>query len=128
MKEQLPRFLFRLIPFTTILFLIQFFITRFMIDGDVLFYPVYAIYLFHFIATFLIFLMLLFVYNNFQDKTGFAFMGASLIKMMAAVIFLLPVLLNNSGHAFTNLLSFFIPYFLFLIFETYYAVKLINVK
>lgn len=99
-----------------------------MLDSEVLFYPVYAIYLFHIAATFLIYLLLLFVYNNFQDKTGFAFMGASLLKMAAAVIFLLPVLLNNSGHALTNLLSFFIPYFLFLVFETYYAVKLINVK
>lgn len=128
MKDQLLKFLIRLIPFTTILFLIQFFITRFLLNAEVLFYPVYAIYLFHFTATFLIYLMLLFVYNNFQDKTGFAFMGASLIKMMAAVIFLLPLLLNNTGHSFTNLLSFFIPYFLFLIFETFYAVKLINVK
>ncbi len=128
MKEQLPRFLFRLLPFATVLFLIQFFITRFMLDGEKLFYPVYVIYLFHFFTTLLIYLLLLFISNNFQDKTGFAFMGASLFKMLAAVIFLLPFLLNNSGYAFTNLLSFFIPYFLFLIFETYYAVKLINVK
>ncbi len=128
MKEQITRFLIRLIPFTTVLFLIQFFLTRFLLDGEELFYPVYVIYLFHFISTFLIYLLLLFVYYNFQDKTGFAFMGASLIKMMAAVVFLLPVLLNNTGYAFTNLLSFFVPYFLFLIFETYYAVRLINVK
>lgn len=128
MKEQLLKFLTRLIPFTTILFLIQYFITRFLLNSEALFYPVYAIYLFHFFATFLIYWMLLFIHNNFQDKAGFAFMGASLIKMMAAVIFLLPVLLTNTGYAFTNLLSFFIPYFLFLVFETFYAVKLINVK
>lgn len=99
-----------------------------MIDSEVLFYPVYAIYLFHFTATLLIYVLLVFVHNRLDDKTGFAFMGASLIKMMAAVVFLLPVLINNSGYALLNIVSFFIPYFLFLIFETYYAVKLINVK
>jgi len=128
MKQQLLKFLTRLIPFTTILFLIQFFLTRFLLKSEAMFYPVYAIYLFHFFSTFLIYWMLLFINNNFQDKTGFAFMGASLLKMMAAVIFLLPVLINNTGYAFTNILSFFIPYFLFLVFETFYAVKLINVK
>ncbi len=128
MKEQLFKFLIRLIPFTTGLFLIQYFITRFLMDSTELYYPVYVIYIFHFLATFLIYLLLVWVYNNFQDKTGFAFMGASLIKMMAAVIFLLPVLLNNTGQAFNNILAFFIPYFLFLVFETFYAVKLINVK
>lgn len=128
MKVQILKFLTRLIPFTTILFLIQFFITRFLLNSEVLYYPVYAIYLFHFCATFLIYYMLLLVHHNFQDKTGFAFMGASLIKMVAAVIFLLPVILNNAEYAFTNILSFFIPYFLFLVFETFYAVKLINVK
>jgi len=128
MKEQLLKFIIRLIPFTTVLFLIQFFLTRFMLNSEALFYPVYAIYLFHFFSTLLIYWMLLLIHNNFQDKTGFAFMGASLLKMVAAVIFLLPVIINNTGYAFTNILSFFIPYFLFLVFETFYAVKLINVK
>lgn len=128
MKEKLLKFLTRLIPFTTVLFLIQYFLTRFLLDNEAMFYPVYAIYLFHFFATLIIYWMLLLVHHNFQDKTGFAFMGASLLKMIAAVLFLLPVLLNNTGYAFTNILSFFIPYFLFLVFETFYAVKLINVK
>lgn len=128
MKQQLLKFLTRLIPFTTILFLIQFFLTRFLLNSEAMFYPVYAIYLFHFFSTFLIYWALLFIHHNFQDKTGFAFMGASLLKMMAAVVFLLPVLLNNTGYAFTNIFSFFIPYFLFLVFETFCAVKLINVK
>lgn len=128
MKQQLLQFLYRLVPFTIILFLIQHLITYFLLENTDLYYPVYAIYIFHFTATLIIYVLLLLVYNNFQDKTGFAFMGSSLLKMMAAVIFLFPMLLNNTGDAFVNLLTFFIPYFLFLTFETFYAVKLINVK
>ncbi len=128
MKQQLLKFAYRLLPFTIILFFVQYLITAFLLGDMDLYYPVYAIYLFHFLATLIIYIILILIYNNFQDKTGFAFMGASLLKMLAAVLFLLPMLLNNSSNPFANLLSFFIPYFLFLIFETFYAVKLINVK
>ncbi len=128
MKQQLLHFAYRLLPFTIILYLIQYLITAFLLEGVDLYYPVYAIYLFHFLATLIIYFILILVYNNFQDKTGFAFMGASLLKMLAAVLFLLPMLLSNSANPFANLLSFFIPYFMFLVFETFYAVKLINVK
>jgi len=53
-------------------------------------------------------------------------MGLSLFKMFAAVIFLLPLILSGVNAVFANILAFFIPYFLFLVFETLYAVKLIN--
>lgn len=128
MKQQLLNFAYRLLPFTIILYLIQYLITAFLLEGVDLYYPVYAIYFFHFLATLIIYFILILVYNNFQDKTGFAFMGASLLKMLAAVLFLLPMLLSNSANPFANLLSFFIPYFMFLVFETFYAVKLINAK
>jgi len=128
MKQQLLKFALRLIPFTTVLFLIQYLVNVILLEDLELYYPLYAIYLFHFFATLFIYIILLFIYNNFQDKTGFAFMGASLLKMLAAVLFLLPMMLNNSANPFGNLLSFFIPYFMFLIFETIYAVKLINIK
>jgi hypothetical protein len=70
--------------------------------------------------------VLVFIYRKFSDKAGFAFMGLSLLKMFAAVIFLLPLVLSEVNAVFANILAFFIPYFLFLVFETLYAVKLIN--
>lgn len=128
MKNQLVRFLALLLPFTIILFITQYLIVNFSLSNYEFFYSTYAIYLFHFLATFLIYLVLVLIYHNFRDKTGFAFMGASFIKMLAAIIFLLPMLLNHTGNAFGDLLSFFIPYFLYLVFETFYAVRLINTK
>jgi hypothetical protein len=128
MKNQITSFLAKLLPFTIILFITQYLIVIYALEDYEFFYPTYAIYLFHFVATFLIYLLLVWIYQNFRDKAGFAFMGASLIKMLAAIIFLLPMLLNNTGNAFGDLLTFFIPYFLYLVFETFYAVKLINAK
>lgn len=128
MKNQLVKFLAKLLPFTIILFIAQYYLINYSLEAYDFFYPTYSIYLFHFLATLIIYLILVWIYHNFKDKTGFAFMGASMFKMLAAIIFLLPMLLNRTGNAFGDLLSFFIPYFIFLVFETFHAVKLINAK
>lgn len=128
MKQYLLQFLLRFIPFTIILFSIQYFLTIGFFYNTEFYYSVLAIYVFHFLATFIIYLILVYLNQNFKDKTGFAFMGGSLFKMMAAVLFLLPVMLNATANPLENILAFFIPYFLYLIFETFYAVKLINSK
>lgn len=128
MKNQITSFLAKLLPFTIFLFIAQYFIVNYALEVYEFFYPTYGIYLFHFLATFFIYLLLVWIYQNFRDKAGFAFMGASLLKMLAAIIFLLPMLLNNTGNAFGDLLTFFIPYFFYLVFETFYAVRLINAK
>jgi len=125
MKNELLAFLKRLLPFTILLWLIQFLLQRYVLEVD-FYYSSLSIYLFHFLATFTIYLSLVFVYKNSTDKTGFAFMGLSLFKMVAAVIFLLPLVLSDVNAVFANILAFFIPYFLYLVFETLYAVKLIN--
>lgn len=125
MKNDLLNFLKRLLPFTLLIWLIQFLLQRYVLGMD-FYYSSLSIYLFHFLATFVIYLSLVFVYKNFPDKTGFAFMGLSLFKMLAAVIFLLPLVLSGVNAVFANILAFFIPYFLYLVFETLYAVKLIN--
>ncbi|MBE7641481.1 MULTISPECIES: hypothetical protein [Salegentibacter] len=125
MKNDLLAFLKRLLPFTLFLWLIQFLLQQYVLELD-FYYSSFSIYLFHFVATFLIYSILVFVYRNFTENTGFAFMGLSLLKMVMAVIFLLPLVLSGLDGVFSNILAFFIPYFLFLIFETLYAVKLIN--
>lgn len=128
MIKYFTRFIVRLIPFTLLLYLIQYLVAANLMEHVDFYYPTFAIYLFHFLATLLIYQGLLLVYKHFRDYTGFGFMAASFLKMVAAIVFLLPMLLNYTGNAFANLLAFFIPYFLFLIFETYYAVRLINSK
>lgn len=127
MKQNLLPFAIKLIAFTLILFILHFMVNQNFIQAD-LYYSLPVIYLFHFLATLMVYIFLVVVYKNYKDFTGYAFMGGSLFKMLAAVVFLLPMMLNNSDDAFVNLLSFFIPYFLFLFFETFYAVKLINSK
>ena len=82
--HRLFAFLKYFIPFSVILFIAQYFITEKLFPDMAFFYQVWSIYTFHIAATLLIYLFLLFVNKNFFDKTGFAFLAGSVIKMMAA--------------------------------------------
>lgn len=126
MKNKLISFSTILIPFSLILFALQYFIVN-KLDSDLsLFYSTWSVYVFHFIATLLVYLSVLFVNKTFSDKTGFAFMACGLIKMMASLVFLLPLIQNKEIDAINDVLAFFIPYFLFLLLETIYVVKVLN--
>ncbi|WP_296147179.1 hypothetical protein [uncultured Flavobacterium sp.] len=119
-------FLKYLIPFAIVLFLVQHFTVANLFKNIPFFYSTWSIYVFHIIITLLSYLFLLFVHKNFPDKTGFTFMGIGLIKMMAGVVFLIPMIQSDTIDRIPDVAAFFIPYFLFLFFETIFAVRLIN--
>lgn len=125
MKLQVTSFLKSYLPFTIILFAIQYWVVNAVLEMDA-YYATISIYAFHFIASLLVYLVVLWVHENFKDKAGFAFMALGLLKTLAALIFLLPLLLGDSQNKFADLMAFFIPYFLFLIFETLFVVRKIN--
>lgn len=127
MKQDLPGFLKFFLPFILFLFILQYAVVNFLMNLQ-LYYSTYSIYVFHLLATFSVYAFVVFVHKSFPDKSGFAFMGASFFKMVAAVFFLLPMLLSDGPSKFAEVVAFFIPYFLFLIFETFFVVKIINQK
>ncbi len=90
------------------------------------YYPAYAIYLFHFLVTSIILVGLIAVKNTFYEKTGFAFMAFSLLKMFASLVFLLPLIQSEKANYIPDVLAFFIPYFSFLLFEIFYSIKILN--
>jgi hypothetical protein len=46
--------------------------------------------------------------------------------MMAAILFLIPLIKAHVKSPIVDISAFFIPYFLFLLFETYFTIRLIN--
>lgn len=120
------RFFIYIIPFSFVLFLSQFYIVSTFFVTTSFFYSTWSIYLFHLLITLFSYLFLVFVNNTFPDKTGFSFMGVSLLKMMAAVLFLIPLLQSEVKNQIPDVAAFFIPYFLYLFFETIFAIRLIN--
>lgn len=124
--QQFYNFLKLIFPFSIVLFFIQYYVVGAFFENISFFYSTWSIYIFHLITTLLSYAFLIFVNKNFADKTGFAFMGLSLVKMMAAIVFLIPLIQSDLKNQIPDVGAFFIPYFLFLFFETIFAVRLIS--
>lgn len=117
-----------LLIFSIILFSLHTLIDQFIIGDIKLFYPPWSIHLFLFITTLLIVGFVVYVKNSFADKAGFAFLGGSFMKMILSLFFLIPLIKNKEEFNIINVLVFFAPYFIYLAFETFIILKLINKK
>lgn len=126
MSSEIIHFLKRFIPFSLILFLIHFFIVLKFFKSDSFFYSIYAIYIFHSITTALICFILVYINKTVANKTGFAFMALSILKMLAVILFLIPLIRWDSAQKLPDIIAFFIPYFAFLFFELTFIIKLLN--
>jgi len=86
------------------------------------------IYFFFLIINTLEYLNLYFVSKFSFDKTGFTFMTLSVLKMLISVIFLLPIFQSKNENLIPEVINFFIPYFIFLITEMVFSLKLIQLN
>lgn len=122
-------FLKFLLPFTLVFGFLQHYIVTKIFNKIDFLYKTFDIYLFNILVAIVLFTILLVINKKSPLKTGFAFMGANLVKMFLVVLFLIPLIQSDtiSDKAF-DMLTVIIPYFLFLIFETVFAVQLINQK
>lgn len=119
-------FLKYFVPFSLVLFLIQYFVMQLLSTNIIFFYGAWSIYLFNIVTTLLVYTLLIYVNKSFSSYTGFAFLALSFFKMMAAVVFLIPFIKSNVANPIIDVTAFFIPFFLFLLFETYFTIRLIN--
>lgn len=93
-----------------------------------LFIPLINIYLFNFLMTVMGLAILYLIYDKFNDKVGFTFLGIGIIKMAISVSFLMPLIKSNFSNKIPDTLNFFFCYFIFLIIESVFMVKLLNKK
>ena len=118
MTKDFNVFTIRLLLFSLVLFAIHFYLIHEFFEGK-LYIPLYVIYIFNTLLVFLVFSIL-----NYKNKQGSKkmyqlFLGLTILKMVLAIVFLLPVILGKSDYAQLEILNFFIPYFLFLTFEIF---------
>lgn len=111
---------------TVILFFIHNNVFSNILPKAFLLLPLYKIYLFHFIVTTAIIVIV--SYKKFTgNETIFnLFILFTLIKMVLVVVFLLPVFLSNIKNKNYDVFNFFIPYFIYLTFEVYRITKLLQ--
>ena len=121
------KFISVLFVFTLVLFTVHYLVIQ-QFFSVIFFYQIWQIYLFLAITTLGVFSIVNFVHKNFSDKSGFAFVGLTLFKMAASIIFFIPLMQSETANKVPDVLNFFIPYFLYLILEVVFCVRLINSK
>ena len=128
MKKDILKFLTHFSIFTIVLFGIHQLLNSFVFTETKFFYNPWSIHLFLFIITFILYISVAYIKTIFADKAALAFLGGSFLKMLAGIVFLLPFFQDKDYFNIQNILVFFVPYFLYLAFEAYYILKLINQK
>lgn len=111
---------------TIVLFGLQSATVEALADTFEFFYPVWKIYIFHLIVTLIILSALYIVSRKLPNYVGYVFMGFILFKMAAAVIFLIPLIKMVGVSKVPDFVSFFVPYFIYLLLEILVTLKLIK--
>ncbi|MBW2960189.1 DUF6168 family protein [Mesonia aestuariivivens] len=124
MKNNFLRLTLSLLVMTAILLSIQYTVGS-VIQVN-LYYSVVQIYLFHFSLAFITCSLLMYFSSLDKSKAGFVFVACSLLKMLATVIFMLPMMMRLKVDMFANVMMILIPYLIYLGFETVYVYKLLN--
>lgn len=93
-----------------------------------LFIPLQNIYSFNLIMAIVGLAILYFINYKFSDKVGFTFLGIGIIKMALSVSFLMPLIESNFKNKIPDTLNFFFCYFVVLIIESVFLIKLLNNK
>ncbi len=118
MTKETINFAVNLLLFAALLFGVHFYIISQFFDGN-LYFPIFTIYIFNAVLVFGVFLILNYKATQGSDKMYQLFLGLTVLKMILAIVFLLPLFFGKSEHSQLEVINFFIPYFLFLIFEIF---------
>ncbi|GLB52869.1 hypothetical protein NBRC110019_19090 [Neptunitalea chrysea] len=128
MKNSLIGFIIRLVLLTIFSFGVHYSVLNWGLEVSGMYYSLWIIYVYLFSLTLLIYLGLYYLSKFLKDYVGMGFLIGVVIKMLASFLLFIP-LINLDGYNYlADILNFFIPYFIFLIFETIGAISLINKK
>ena len=116
MTNNLKGFVINLFIFSILIFAVHAYLISQFFEGE-LHFPIWKIYVFNAIMVFAVYCIMNYQSKKNNQKTFFTFIALTLIKMLLAVVFLMPLFYGKSDHAQLEVINFFIAYFLFLIFE-----------
>ncbi|WP_018280339.1 hypothetical protein [Capnocytophaga cynodegmi] len=84
--------------------------------------------LFHFSLSVCVISVIYTIHSFLKKYTAFAFLGTALIRMIAIIIFIFPLIKNTEKTPISDALFVVIPYFIFTIVEAFFTIKLIKPK
>ena len=124
-KRRQIAFLLQLLGITVVLLGVHMYLLNYFSD-KVLFFPVWHIYVFHSVVTAIFFTVVNYQFSLGKKQIFNVFMVLTFLKMILAVLFLLPLLLSEFENKQPDVFNFFIPYFLYLFFEVFSIAKFLQ--
>lgn len=119
MNKNLPNFLWQLLVFAAVLFGIHYYIFFTFFEGMPLYFPLWTIYAFNTLLVIVMYSVILYKVIKENKNAYMLFLTLTMVKMVLAIIFLVPLFGGKAQHPQAEVFNFFIPYFLFLAFEIY---------
>lgn len=107
-------------------FIVHSYLLHYFATKTVFFFPIWHIYLFNFVTTSLLYTIVNYKYSKDKATVFNTFMLSTLLKMVLAIVFLLPLLMGEVKDKKPDVFNFFIIYFLFLVFEVYSIAKFLQ--
>lgn len=126
MNNRIGEFLWKLLLFSAACFLLHYTLQQYLAADFVFYLPLWQIYFFLGAITLLGYLMVLYIHRKDSGRTGWAFIAIGFLKMLAAVLFLYPMIAAEVSDLLVQVLAFFVPYFFFLGFDTFFTIRLIS--
>lgn len=123
MKTNLRNFTITLIGLSGLLCAVHYYIFFNFFSEIELYFPLWSIYAFNAVLVFAVFSFISYKVSKGSEKALSLFLTLTLVKMVLAIVFLSPLFTGKSNAIKTEVLNFFLPYFVFLAFEIYHLNK-----
>lgn len=115
-----------IVLFTIILYGVHTYIMSYFFGDLILFFPLWHIYVFLSVITIIFYLVINYRFNRGQKNVFTLFMLGTFLKMLLAIIFLLPLLMSDFPNKQPDIINFFIAYFAYLFLEVFSLNKLLQ--
>lgn len=125
MVKDVGLFLLKLMVFCSLLCGIHYYIFTNFFSGIILYLPIWSIYLFNLILVLIVYALIKYILAKDISKVYNTFLISIIIKMVLAIVFLLPLFFGKSDNNKVEVINFFAVYFLFLAFEVFTITRLI---
>ncbi|TGV03819.1 hypothetical protein EM932_05240 [Flavivirga rizhaonensis] len=118
-KKRQIAFFIQLTIISVLLYAIHSYLLYHFASDVIFFFPLWQVYIFLLVITFLLYSVVNYKFSNGKTEIFNIFMVSTFLKMILAIVFLLPLLMSNQENKQADVFNFFIPYFLYLFFEVY---------
>lgn len=118
-KKRQILFLLQLVGVSIVLFAVHSYLLYHFAKDVSFFFPLWQIYVFHVFITSIFYTVINYRFSSGKKDIFNLFMVLTFLKMVLAILFLLPLFLSDLENKQPDVFNFFIPYFLYLFFEVF---------